>query len=126
VNADIAERVAQGRLSAAPQYAQAYGADRGRMLEALGGMGSLQEGAQGRELGALEGMRGLYGMDIDKLMQSLHGARSLYGTTPGLSETFGRQALSGQQLGLERDRLKQQGDIGMSQIAANIYGGGRR
>jgi hypothetical protein len=88
VNAQLAQAVAQNRLSAASPYASAAGAESG--LKHQVEMFNKRDLPQ-YQLQALQGMQGLQG-------DALRGQASLYGTTPALSNLFGNQALQGAQL----------------------------
>jgi hypothetical protein len=86
VNADIAGRVAEGRMNAASPYASITGQQAGAEDEA--------SQFNRREI-------------PQQQAQALQGMTSLYGTTPALSELFGRQALQGSQL---QNQINQQGN----------------
>jgi hypothetical protein len=123
VNADLAEMVQRGRLSAASPYAQAAGGERDAMnqfemfnkrdlpqyqLEALKGMSGIQSNA-------LQGMQGIQS-------ESLGGQKSLYGTTPALSSLFGDQAMSAAQL---QNMISQQNKGSNVQVLGQMLGGMR-
>lgn len=84
VNADIAGRRQQGRLTAAPLMSSMGQGASDRMLDykktRLGGMGSI-----------LDSMNSIYNRGNDARMEALRGMASLYGTTPALVNTYGNQ-----------------------------------
>jgi hypothetical protein len=91
VNADIAERVAGGKLSAAPQFAGYAGGEADRALRA-------KMAGQDEQQTYLSGLLGLTDKSIGTQMQALGGQQSLYGTTPALANTFGDQAFNAARL----------------------------
>jgi hypothetical protein len=120
VNAQIAQMVAQGRMQAAPQYAQFAGQEAGAQrdidrtnLEAemrgreFGERTGLERGQLGLE--AIRGMESLRSEDTRRQMAATEGMRGLYGTTPALAELFGRQAQGQEQLEEQRASRRQAG-----------------
>lgn len=116
VEAEIARMVQSGRLQAAPQLAGIREREAGREADISRANIAAQsraeefnrqmmaqmrgEGAQ-RQQFALQGMTGLEQLRTGREAELLGGMRSLYGTTPALTETFGRQAMQGEQLGMQ-------------------------
>lgn len=77
VNAELAQNVAQNRISTASPYASVTGQEAGAQDEAS---------------------RFNRTQIPQQQMQALEGQKSLYGTTPALASTFGNQALNAAQL----------------------------
>lgn len=90
VNANIAERIQQGRLSAAPQYEAATAAR-------TSGMNRIAELNAARRAEADQFNRQMRlraeESDRNRRLEGLRGMTSLYGTNPALTESFSRQAL---------------------------------
>lgn len=101
VNANIAEAVQRGRLAAAPQYEAATGTRTAGINQIAAANAARQTEAdqfnRQMELRTAEANRG-------GQTEALRGMTSLYGTTPALTESFSRQALSreGQQNDMSR------------------------
>lgn len=92
VNADIAGRVAQGRLSVAPQLASVTGSQSDLQNQIAGNNVNAQNQAQQFNIQTpLQYQQA--NMQASQLpLQALQGMTSLYGTTPALVNTFGNQA----------------------------------
>lgn len=86
VEANIAEQVQRGRLSAAPQYGQL--AQRETEL-----MNEYNKKAELQRTQALDSLRSLYGMQDQRQLEATGGMRSLYGTTPATPALYGGQAI---------------------------------
>lgn len=106
VNAQIAEMVQRGRLSAAPVYAEAAQRETGMMgdidkynLDEKFRAAQLNQSQRGDSLAALER---LYGMQSNRDLEALRGMTGLYGTTPALPEIYGRHGFQREQLGLQK------------------------
>jgi hypothetical protein len=125
VNAGIAEQVARGRLSAAPQYTSAALAETG-MIGDINARNAAEK-ARAFELnkagqtGSLSALERLYGGQQDRELGALGGIRSLYGTTPATPALYGQQAL--QKAGLEEQK-KARKQAGQSSLI-NAYRGMR-
>jgi len=90
VNADIAGRVQQGRLSAAPQY-EAATASRTAMLNRIAEANAAAR-ARADEFNRTGSLQ-FEQANQQRFLQALEGMRGLYGTTPALSNMFGQQVL---------------------------------
>ena len=108
VNAGIAQNRAQGRLSAAPQYASAASAETGMMND-------VNARGQGNQLSALGSLGDIYGRQSQNTLAGLQGMTSLYGTTPAKPALYGQQALSRAQLDEQAKQRQQQGSIALMQ-----------
>lgn len=104
VNAGIAERVAQNRLSVAPQLVSAASGQSNLANEMRSSGARNREAANRAAFEAEQGAR----------ERALAGATSLYGTTPALSSTFTNQALNSAQL---QNQINQ----GNNQFDMNAY-----
>jgi len=109
VNAQLAEAIARGKLTAAPQYANLASTESGRGFDAdrlnvTNSANAAQMNAQGQLQAATlrsqeiqQALAGLQSLqDSDRRGQSealaaVEGMRGLYGTTPALAATFGAQ-----------------------------------
>lgn len=91
VNATLAQNIAQNRLSAAPQYASAAGAESQRGLGA-------DEFNRTNQQDVAKTNANLGSTNLDNQLHILGGMNSLYGTTPALASTFGDQALRAAQI----------------------------
>lgn len=94
VNAQLAQNIAQNKLSAASPYASITSAQAGAEDEA--------SQFNRREL-------------PQQQAQALQGMTSLYGTTPALASLFGNQALQGAQLQNNINQQGQQGNLALIQ-----------
>lgn len=112
VNAGIAQAVAQGRLSAAPNY--------GSLAMSESGLSNniAQKNADTMNQAAQYNLN-LPIMSQDQLLKALGGATSLYGTTPALANTFGNQAMQAQEM-QNRDRMQQANSA--YSLANNMFG----
>lgn len=130
VNAAIAERVAAGRQSAIPQFAQ-QAASESELSNRITQMSTdarnrASEINSGRKLEVdrlnLEG-KNKTSSDLERLaqeeqaaeLQALESMRSLYGTTPALASLFGQQALGAEQ-------IQQQANQGVRQTGLGLVG----
>lgn len=100
VDAGIAQNVAQGRLSAAPQYAH---------------YASQQDNQKFNSLNALQS---LYGMKNQSTLQGLQGMQGMYGTTPAGPALYGQHMF--QQRG--QDQNQEQINNSASNSLMDMYG----
>jgi hypothetical protein len=109
VNAQLAQDIRSGRLAGAAglrgvssDIGQLASADAGRNLQASLANSENDLRAQGMGESSLQALRG-------NQLASMGGQASLYGTSPGMSSTFGNQALAsyGQRAGMESSRNAQ-------------------
>lgn len=91
VNADIAGRVQQGRLSSSGQLGT-LGAGENEIRNRFG-LENAQAANRAAEFGATQSLT-----NRDRDLRALEGMRSLYGTTPAQAQLFGNQALQGSTL----------------------------
>lgn len=87
VDAGIAQNVAQGRLSAAPQYAH---------------YANMQDTNKLNSLGALQS---LYGMKNQSTLGALSGMQGMYGTTPAGPAMFGQHMFQNRQLDQNQEQI---------------------
>lgn len=123
VNAGIAERVAQNRMSAAPQYAQfAQGESSLRNQYGAANAQSVNEANRfniGNQLDFQKLQSDITNRDQSNNLGALQAMTSLYGTTPALSQLFGSQALQG--AGLQND-INQSNSRNNLQLISSMLG----
>jgi hypothetical protein len=91
VNADIAGRIQQGRLSSSAQLGT-LGAGENDIRNRFE-LENAQAANRAAEFGATQQLT-----NRDRDLRALEGMRGLYGTTPAQAQLFGNQALQGSQL----------------------------
>jgi len=101
VNAEIAEQIRQGRLAAAPTYERAT-ADRTAAINRIAEQNAAAR-QQAEEFNRTQSLA-TEESNRNRFLEGMRGMTSLYGTTPGLTETFGRQVLG------EQGQEQQQGE----------------
>lgn len=109
VNANIAEMVQSGRLSAAPNYASAAQAE--SQLKHNVGMSNTDaknDAARFNAQGMFESKRRLR----DDRLGAVQGMTNLYGTTPALSNLYGNQARNDRDFSADQKQRKAQNKIG--------------
>ena len=107
VNAEIAKMRQEGKLKAAPEYANLADSKNSLMNNfALQNQKNKADWA-GQQAGLLQGIGGLINQKNDNSMNALRGMTSLYGTTPALVETFGSQVANQSQQNQNAVRNKQ-------------------
>lgn len=119
VNAKIAEMRQQGKLSAAPQYANLANSKTTGMNQVGLANARNKLDAASTKGNLLSGMTNLVNQKNDNPMRALTGMTSLYGTTPALVNTFGSQVAnqSGQTQNAVRNKQN---------YKANVIGSMRR
>lgn len=127
VNAGIAEKVAQGKLQAAPQLADLLR----NINTERNSVGQKNIDAKNRA-GEVNASNKLKEQELDlagnqnetnQILQSLEGMTKLFGTNNQLTESFMRDLLSGKELDLKGKELNQRGGLGL--IDALLKGMGR-
>jgi hypothetical protein len=91
VNADIAQRVQQGRLAGAGTIAS-MGTNENDIRNKF----SLENAQAANQAGQFNSQ--VYNLGANRDLEALAGMRSLYGTTPAQAQLFGSQAMQGTQL----------------------------
>ena len=113
VNAQLAESIRSGKLAGLSGMTGITEAEAGRALQAaLANQGADMATQQATEqaLGAKEA-RQLSAAQLG--LQGLEGKRALYGTTPGLTSTFGNQALQAYNQRAQLDQIRNQYGLGL-------------
>ena len=113
INADIAQRVAGNRLTAAPSYASAADAESEFANQIAQRNAETENEAQ--RFNIQQPLQvGQYNRQQQQVpLQALSGMQSLYGTTPALASTFGNQALQGAQLQNQINQQRNQRGLGL-------------
>jgi hypothetical protein len=123
VNASLADAIRQGKefgLSGLTGTGSTMGglasADAARMLQAAMSNQNADLQAQSLSEQSLQNLR-------QSQLAALGGKTSLYGTTPGMSATFGNQALQAYQNRISLENQRNQTGLGLLGTMASAYGG---
>lgn len=118
VNANIAEMVQTGRLSAAPNYASAAQAESNLAHDvAVGNTSNRQQANMFNASGLFDSRR----QQHNDQMSAAQGMTQLYGTTPARSQLYGNQALNTAQF---QNQVGQQKKTNALSAFGKMYGGG--
>ncbi len=107
VNAEIAKMRQEGKLKAAPEYANLANSKNSLMNQIALQNQKMKGDWAGQQASLLQGIGGLINQKNDNSMNALRGMTSLYGTTPALVETFGNQVANQSQQNQNAVRNKQ-------------------
>lgn len=108
VNAKIAEMVQQGKLTAAPQYANLANSKTQGMNQVGLANARNKIDFNANKGNLLQGMGSLINQKNNAPLEALKGMTSLYGTTPALVNTFGSQVANQSQQNQNAVQNKQQ------------------
>lgn len=108
VEAMLAEKRQQGRLSMSPQYADFANRETNAMgnIDIQNEDNRLRAAEMSRQTQAMgaQGLMGLYGTREDRELKALAGMSNMYGSAPGMAQLYGSQAM--QQRGLDQNETQ--------------------
>ena len=112
VNAEIAKMRQEGKLKAAPEYANLANSKNSLMNQIALQNQKMKGDWAGQQTSLLSGMGDLINRKDDNKFNALKGMTSLYGTTPALVDTFGQQVANQSQQNQNAVRNKQNYKLG--------------